>query len=163
MNIIESIIEEAADTAEKQEQSFENCHKDSEGYFVCNVCGKRKQFRFRDRLVPAQCDCDQERERRIIAELKQEPRIAYLFETGVTDRRYLRNTFEKDDGLNPEISAKCQKYVEHRKEMKKNNIGILSPAGAFKGNIQQLFSRFKPLSPCFIHFISWILLDFKVF
>ena len=125
MNIIESIIEEAADTAEKQKQSFENCHKDSEGYFVCNVCGKRKQFRFRDRLVPAQCDCDQERERRIIAELKQEQRIAYLFETGVTDRRYLRNTFEKDDGLNPEISAKCQKYVEHWKEMKKNNIGIL--------------------------------------
>lgn len=125
MNIIESIIEEAADTAEKQEQNFENCHKDSEGYFVCDVCGKRKQFRFRNKLVPAQCECDQEQERRLIAQLKQEQRIAYLFETGVTDKRYLKNTFEKDDGLNPEISAKCQKYVEKWKEMKKSNIGIL--------------------------------------
>ena len=97
MNIIESIIEEAADTAEKQEQNFENCHKDSEGYFVCDVCGKRKQFRFRNKLVPAQCECDQEQERRLIAQLKQEQRIAYLFETGVTDKRYLKNTFEKDD------------------------------------------------------------------
>lgn len=125
MNIIESIIEEAADTAEKQEQSFENCYKDSEGYFVCNVCGKRKQFKFRDRLVPAQCECEQEQERRLIAQLKQEQRIDYLFETGVTDKRYLRNTFEKDDGMNPQISEKCHRYVEKWQEMKRNNIGIL--------------------------------------
>ena len=125
MNIIESIIEEAADTAEKQEQNFGNCRKDKDGFYVCNVCGKRKQFRFRDRLVPAQCACDEERERRAIAELEQEQRIAYLYETGVTDKRYLKNTFDKDDGLNPEISAKCQKYVERWKDMRKNNIGIL--------------------------------------
>lgn len=125
MNIIESIIEDVADMAEKQDQDFENCHKDSEGFYVCNVCGKRKQFRFRDRLVPAQCACDEERERRAIAELEHEQRIAYLFETGVTDKRYLKNTFDKDDGQNPEISAKCQKYVEHWKDMRKNNIGVL--------------------------------------
>ena len=125
MNIIEDILKNAADKAEENSAGFENCRKDKEGFYVCKVCGKRKQFSFRGRLVPAQCECDQERERREMAELKQEQRIAYLFETGVTDKRYLKNTFEKDDGLNPEISAKCQKYVEKWKEMKKNNIGIL--------------------------------------
>ena len=118
-------MKNAADKAEENSAGFENCRKDKEGFYVCKVCGKRKQFKFRDRLVPAQCLCDQERERREMAELKHEQRIAYLFETGVTDKRYLKNTFEKDDGLNPEISAKCQKYVEKWKEMKKNNIGIL--------------------------------------
>ena len=125
MNIIENILKSTADRAEENSSGFENCRKDSEGLYVCKVCGKRKQFSFRGRLVPAQCLCDQERVRREMAELKQEQRIAYLFETGVTDRKYLQNTFEKDDGLNPEISAKCQKYVEKWKEMKKNNIGIL--------------------------------------
>lgn len=125
MNIIEDILKNAAEKAEENSAGFENCRKDKDGFYVCKVCGKRKQFSFRGRLVPAQCLCDQERERREMAELKQEQRIAYLFETGVTDKRYLKNTFEKDDGLNPEISAKCQKYVEKWKEMKKNNIGIL--------------------------------------
>lgn len=125
MSIIESIIEEAVDAAEKQGQDFRNCYKNSEGFYVCNICGKRKQFNFRGRLVPARCACDEERERRAIAELEQEQRIAYLYETGVTDKRYLKNTFDKDDGLNPEISTKCQKYVERWKDMRKNNIGVL--------------------------------------
>lgn len=125
MTIIDSLIEEATENAQQQEQDFKNCYKGSDGLYVCSVCGKRKQFDFRGKIVPAQCDCDEERYRREIAELKHEQRIAYLFETGVTDKRYLKNTFEKDDGMNLQISEKCHRYVEKWQEMKRNNIGIL--------------------------------------
>lgn len=130
MDIIASVLNAVADQAIKNEQLLNDCTKDSEGLYVCNICGKRKQFRFRNRLVPAQCQCDRDREDREFAEQKRQARIKRLYELGVTDPRYKLNTFERDERWNPQLSEKCQRYVEHWEEMRKNNCGAI-----FYGNV----------------------------
>lgn len=123
--IIESIIKNAIVQAEQDPERVKNCHKDEAGLYVCNVCGKRKQFDFRGKIVSAQCLCDQEKEKCEKAELRRQETILRLYEIGITDRRYLSNTFDKDDLSNPEISQRCRKYVEKWQSMKANNLGIL--------------------------------------
>lgn len=124
MGIIDSIISKAVEQAALTAE-FENCFKDNNGIFVCRACGKKKQFKFKGRLIACQCLCDQQREKEEKDRLKREQRIRRLIEIGVTDKRYLANTFDTDKGYNPELSIKCQKYVKKWAEMKKNNIGIL--------------------------------------
>lgn len=125
MNTIENLIYTAVETAEKQGIDMSNCYFDENGIPTCRTCGKRKRFRFHGKLIPCQCDCDQKAEEEEKARIKKEQRIKQLLETGVTDKKYLENTFDKDDGSNPQLSTKCKKYVEKWREMKKNGIGIL--------------------------------------
>lgn len=124
--IIDNIIKKAVDQAGKMSpEEFKNCHKDESGLYVCSICGKRKQFNFRGRIVRAQCLCDQNQEEHDKAEIKRRKTVMKLYEIGITDRRYLSNTFEKDDLSNPEISQRCRKYVEKWQNMKANGLGIL--------------------------------------
>lgn len=124
MSIIDNILKNAAQKAGESGVDLSNCYIKGE-IPVCNVCGKKKKFKFRDKLIPCQCDCDQKAEAEEKARLKREQRIKHLFEIGITDKKYLQNTFEKDDGSNPQLSTKCKKYVEKWKDMKSNGIGVL--------------------------------------
>lgn len=130
MNTIDDLLYTAAEIAEKLDIDMSNCYSDENGIPTCRVCGKRKKFNFNGKFIPCQCDCDQKAEAEEKARLKREQRIKQLLETGVTDKKYLENTFEKDDSSNPQLSTKCKKYVEKWGEMKKNAIGIL-----FYGNV----------------------------
>lgn len=125
MNTIDDVLHTASEIAEKLDIDMSNCYLDETGIPTCKVCGKRKIFNFNGKLIPCQCDCDQKAEAKEKARLKKEQRIKQLLETGITDKKYLENTFEKDDGSNPQLSTKCKKYVEKWEEMKSNGIGIL--------------------------------------
>lgn len=120
------VIEDAITAAEKWcFADFEGCTPDETGLFICPVCHKRKQTRVFGRVIPCQCLCDiaaeqAERQRRDLEE-----RISRNVEKGVTDRRYLSQTFEVDRNFNPGISSRCRKYVESWQAVKARNIGIL--------------------------------------
>ena len=125
MSLFDAIIESAAQNAERLGVSYENCHTDSEGLFVCNVCGKRKQHNFRGRVSPCVCECDQQKDSEERKKLKLDERITLLTERGITDRKYLRCTFESDDSANPKITKACKAYVDKWTDIKKNGIGMM--------------------------------------
>ena len=124
--IFSNVINSAILAAEKSCFSdFSGCELDNTGLFVCPVCGKRKQTRVRGRIIPCQCGCDIAAEKEARQKRALEERISRNIEKGVTDRRYLSQTFEVDRNFNPEISNRCRKYVENWQAVKERNIGLL--------------------------------------
>ena len=106
---------------------------DESGLLMCGKCKNRKQMKIEfpkgnERIVGIMCDCEKEEERLYNERIKREKEESYinsLYKRGLTDKAYLKNTFEKDNKNNPEISALCRKYVEHWDKMKENSAGIL--------------------------------------
>lgn len=109
----------------------------ADGLLYCGKCRTPKQMRLgfnpatgKDdpTVVPTACQCQQEagqaadeRDRRE----KFEARMKNLNSSGITCPGSLRHTFADDDGQRPEITAACQRYVEHWDEMAEKNVGIL--------------------------------------
>lgn len=109
----------------------------ADGLLYCGKCRTPKQMRLGfnpatgkadSTIVPTPCQCQREagkaadeRDRRE----KFETRMKNLNTSGITCPGSLRHTFADDDGQRPEITAACQRYVEHWDEMAEKNVGIL--------------------------------------
>ena len=103
--------------------TFENCHKDEQGLYVCNVCGRRKQT-----IVPnlgvVNCICNCEIAEREEEERKSKEHLERMrfkqrqqtIEAGYRDI-YLADS---DVDLVP-----ARNYVENFAELKKENIGLM--------------------------------------
>ena len=104
------------------------------GYEItyCENCGEQNTMVINllgvDRLVPCLCSCRREEIEKEKFEEHQkelERRMTTLIAQGLTDKEFLKNTFEKDNGSNMKVFNACKKYVENWEKMKKENIGIL--------------------------------------
>lgn len=109
----------------------------ADGLLYCGKCRTPKQMRLGfnpatgkndPTVVPTACQCQQEagkaadeRDRRE----RFETLMKNLNTSGITCPGSLRHTFADDDGQRPEITAACQRYVEHWSEMAERNVGIL--------------------------------------
>lgn len=110
-------------------------HINSEGLLICGKCGEpRTTIREfptgsgQKKALPITCRCDREEEeqyQRKIEAQKLEDKIKTLRRSGVMDKAYNDFTFENDDLRNPEITAKCKKFVEHWTEMYQLACGML--------------------------------------
>lgn len=106
---------------------------DNEGLLMCGKCRKRKQMKIEFpkgvvRIVGITCDCDKEEERLYNERLKIERNKQYiksLYQIGLTDKAYLNNTFERDNGNNPELTKLCKRYVDNWTKVKKQAVGLL--------------------------------------
>ena len=126
-----NIIENAAKNSLNNRKDGD--YVDNEGFLMCGKCCKRKQMKIEfpkgvERIVGITCDCDKEEER-----LKQERDkiektknyINSLYKVGLTDKAYQNNTFDKDNGNNPELTRLCKRYVDNWEKVKEQAIGLL--------------------------------------
>lgn len=112
---------------------------------MCGKCHTPKQGKYtlpnnKTITPPILCKCEQEKEKQqkeIQAQFERAERyketIKRLQSVGITDKRYQESTFDKDDNRLPDISRECKSYVEHWKEMKERNAGILFYGGVGTG------------------------------
>lgn len=112
-------------------------YRDETGLLRCGKCGgyKERIVEVPESLRPGGklrvknlCPCEQEREEKMERERQRrrfETHMDILRREGITDPKYLKYTFDKDDGRNPKIAQVCRRYAENWKEMKKDDIGIL--------------------------------------
>lgn len=108
-----------------------------DGLLYCGKCHTPKQTRLKfnpatgdkvETIVRAVCQCQREaddaadrRAERERFKLEMDRRR----EDGISCSDGLRCTFDQDDRMEPKISDACRRYVEHWKEMRTENIGIL--------------------------------------
>lgn len=108
-----------------------------DGLLYCGKCHTPKQMRLGNNpftresnptIVPTPCRCQQEADQAADERDKLEQfktRMIHLSEGGITCPGALRHTFMDDDGQRPEVTAACQRYIDHWDEMLAENIGIL--------------------------------------
>ncbi len=108
-----------------------------DGLLYCGKCHTPKQKRLnfnpasgeqKETLVRVACRCqqeaDEEAERRAVRERFKND-MARRREDGISCPDGLRSTFAQDDRMETKVSDACRRYVEHWKEMRAENIGIL--------------------------------------
>ncbi len=128
-DIINSIANKNKDNAK------EGDYTNSQGVLMCGKCNQPKQC-IKEyptgsgimRKFPIVCRCDEEEEAEFKKRQEQyrwESKLKQLYEQSLTDKAYLKYTFENDDNRNPNLSAMCKKYVEHWDEYKGDCMGIL--------------------------------------
>ena len=112
-----------------------------DGLLYCGNCHTRKQRSIlwplsgREMTVSVLCKCGEERQEREEAEIRRKEeldRIRRAKGTCIHDRALLECTFEKDDGMLPQIKS-ARKYVDTWPERKANNDGLLLWGGVGSG------------------------------
>lgn len=111
-----------------------------DGLRYCGKCRTPKQVRLQTIpgiTVACMCRCAGEkyrREREEEQKREQLQRVARLRQTGFPDPELARYTFDRDDGLNPELSAACRNYVERFQTFLERGKGLLlyGPPGTGK-------------------------------
>ena len=108
-----------------------------DGLLYCGKCRTPKQMRLENNpftrgsdpaIVPTPCRCRQEADQAADERDKLErfkAKMNHLSEDGITCPGALRHTFTDDDGQRSDVTAACQRYVDHWDEMLAKNIGIL--------------------------------------
>lgn len=79
------------------------------------------------RYVPRNCECMRKmfaEENAIIEKQKREEEIRHRRLTSLTEEKYRRSTFTKDDGRMPAIRRTCERYVAKRGDMIQSNYGL---------------------------------------
>lgn len=107
-------------------------YRDEDGVLICGKCGKPKELKrpaqYGGGVVRVNCDCDN-RARKAEEERKKQEALYNLIDRlrkmGITDRAYLKRTFQSDDKRNLEISNFCQNYVHNWDSNRANNQGVL--------------------------------------
>jgi len=113
-------------------------YRDAEGFLVCGNCHTRKETLFYMPAigkapaevikVPCACECENKAwEERHAQQLMRERKlyIEQLRREGMMDPVYDRNSFERDDGRNPDALLVCVQYVEKWNKMLEDNVGLL--------------------------------------
>lgn len=122
--------------AEKNKNNAkEGDYTNAEGILMCGKCNQPKQciMEFptgsgRMKKFPIVCRCDKLEEEAYIKrqeEFMWEKKQNELYRLGLSDKAYLKNTFENDDNRNPQLSTLCRKYVEFWDIYKAKSQGIL--------------------------------------
>ena len=136
-NEINAVLENMkATTPERSDYTSEDgllhcgkCHKPKEAYFP------EGKALFRLDRHPAECDCQRAaREEREAAEQRRRhlDTVEELKRWGFTDPTIRDWTFENDNGRNPQTEL-ARRYVEHREDMRTDNIGCLFWGGVGTG------------------------------
>ncbi|MBT9154925.1 MAG: DNA replication protein DnaC [Firmicutes bacterium] len=114
------------------------------GLIICGKCRTRKQHRVEIlgavRTVSVLCDCEREAaeaEEAYFQAVAERKRIEGLARDACTfshDTAWREATFARDDGLNPQASAMCRRYVSSFATMQAENTGLLfvGPVGTGK-------------------------------
>ena len=113
-----------------------------DGLLYCGKCHKPKEAYFPEGKAlfgldrhPAECDCQRAaREEREAAEQRRRhlDTVEELKRWGFTDPTIRDWTFENDNGRNPQTEL-ARRYVEHREDMRTDNIGCLFWGGVGTG------------------------------
>ena len=131
--------------AEQPQQADNSDYLDAEGLLMCGKCHTRKQCEIEipgedgtdiKRRVFCACKCRQaeiEAEHKAQERYEFQKRLEALRRDGITDKAYLRHTFENDDRRSASISDVCRRYADKWNEMKAENIGILFYGGVGTG------------------------------
>ena len=113
-----------------------------DGLLYCGKCRKPKEAYFPEGKTlfgldrhPAECDC--QRAQRIEREAAEQQRrhldtVEDLKRRGFSDTAMRDWTFENDNGRNPQTEL-ARRYVEHREDMRTDNIGCLFWGGVGTG------------------------------
>ena len=121
-------------------------YRDAEGFLVCGNCHTRKETEVtiprlgnkpeRTIRVPCACECENEawewNQNRLAAQ-QRKSYIEQLRREGMMDRLHEWNTFERDDGRNPDALTICVEYVTKWDKMLQDNVGLLLYGGVGTG------------------------------
>lgn len=109
-----------------------------DGLLYCGHCETPKQcrikFHFGERVVGCQCACEQRRmeaEKKADAARALDLKIRTLRSNGIRDRNLVDCTFQGAE-MSPELE-KCRRYVDHWREMREENSGLLLWGGTGNG------------------------------
>ncbi|MGN1339348.1 MAG: ATP-binding protein [Oscillospiraceae bacterium] len=129
------IIKQLIDKAENASTENPTDYTGEDGLLYCGICHEPKQQRievgkqfFPNGLAPSPCKCDQERMRAAQAErerTKARELSEELRRSGLTDRAYYGNTFDKDNGNTPHARQAAEWYVENFADLKKAGKGMI--------------------------------------
>mgnify|MGYP001193254891 FL=1 len=113
-------------------------YRDGEGFLVCGNCHTRKETLFYMPAigkspaevikVPCACECENKAWEEKHAQQSMRERKLYIEQLrreGMMDPVYDRNSFERDDGRNPDALLVCVQYVEKWNKMLEDNVGLL--------------------------------------
>lgn len=135
-SIINSIIEKGNSNTKPNDYI-------KDGILHCGVCNQPKQCvkEFPTgsgtmRKFPIICQCDIDEENAFQERMRRQEWDDYvrrLYRQGLTDRAYLKNTFENDDHRNPELTDFCKKYVASWSRQREHNNGVLFYGGTGGG------------------------------
>lgn len=133
MSLIERTFAKVEAAANERAQ-HDNDYVGDDGLLYCSRCHTRRQMPLELpcgiglRIVPVMCACDVERraaEEEQRRAYEEQERIKRLRRVGITDAAYRNMTLAADDGLDKKMSEIVRKYVENRREVCADNIGLL--------------------------------------
>lgn len=126
-NIFDGIADNAATANKADAEDYEK-----DGLLYCGKCHTPKQTVIecfgQVRTVGCLCKCKTEAmelEQRKMQERERIARIHRLRVNGIQDRSVRNFTFESSNGANPDIMARCKRYVDSWPEMLSDNIGLM--------------------------------------
>lgn len=135
-DIINSILEKNKDSAKEGDYVKDDI-------LYCGKCNQPKQCikefpigsgTMRNFPIICKCDIDEEEKyKERMRRQKWDEYVKQLYRQGLTDKAYLKNTFENDDNRNPGITYFCKKYVESWQKQKEHNNGVLFYGGTGGG------------------------------
>ena len=109
------------------DRSFKNNgdYRDEQGFLLCSKCHTRKECELefpkgsgQKRKFPIMCKCEEDAELKYKQQqerLRHLERMKALYTKGLTDEAYHKNTFDRDDNRNVELTTLCKKYVKNWK------------------------------------------------
>lgn len=103
-----------------------------DGILFCGTCHTAKQTSVylggKERILPCMCKCavkKYEEERQAEKARQRMQQVKELRTNGIHDSNLRCCTFAADNGANPEIMSRAQRYTEKWQQMRDNNMGLL--------------------------------------
>ena len=134
MNIFDNTLA-AIEAAAKENAASNDDYVGDDGLLYCARCHTRRQMPLNVpvpgigfRIVPVMCKCDTERreaEEEMRRAYEAQERVKRLRHMGITDAAYLEMTLAADDGLDKKMGDVVRKYIDNRREVVRDNIGLL--------------------------------------
>jgi len=117
----------------------ETDYTDENGFIRCGICNKRRERLFtfpaveglapeRTEKVPMACDCDKERyaaQTKLDQIRKHTDIMNNIYRKGITEPRYKRMTFDRDDCPDSKPSKAARLYSDSWTQMRVQNIGMI--------------------------------------
>lgn len=131
MSMYEKMIAQVKEAAKEREH--ESDYIGDDGLLYCSKCHTRRQMPLEipligHKIVPVMCKCDVEKreaEEAARRAFEEQERIKRLRRVGITNVAYRGMTLAHDDGLDPQMREVVSKYVDNRREVAAQNIGLL--------------------------------------
>lgn len=139
-NAVLRVIDNTLKISRGKIKPSEKDYRNSQGILICGNCHTPKEKKiniaksnplyekYKNHLFPIVCGCKKQKQKEEEKSRKKADTLRLIEKfrkEGITDKNYLKYTFESDDRKNPEISEACKKYADNFDDMLKLSKGLM--------------------------------------